>query len=275
MTADFEWSAHSPIGLDTLDLTGSRIIAVDDLVHSGCASEPAKSVSASSFYETRVEAPPDARPVPPRASRRRLRVMAVASLCALSALCGAMVPYLWSQRESSAFDVSITGSLSVPSPLRRWLDRFGHGINTEIRRLAVWPDTPGDTAVAASIPPTARETTLMSNRSPMVAAAADNAPDRAPVADQSPALTLAASEQQKQTPSSRWARLNLNASPWADVWVDGVFVGQTPMGNFRLRAGRHQVRFSHPELGERTIVASVRTGEVAHVTADFGQPARR
>jgi len=275
MTADFEWSARSPIGLDTLDLTGSRIIAVDDVAPLAGASEPATLASASSRSDSAIESSSEEQPAWSRASRPRPRAAAVAGLCALSALCGSAATYQWGEAAASAFAVSIAPSSLVPSPLRRSMDRLGDGLIAEVRRLAVWPDTPGETAVAAPTPSGARETTLMMNPSRKSTSVTDEAPERAPVDGGSRSLTPAGVEQRKQIPPARSASLNVNASPWADVWVDGVFVGQTPLGNVRLRDGRHHVRFSHPELGERTIVASIQAGTVAHVTVDFGQPDRQ
>jgi PEGA domain len=46
--------------------------------------------------------------------------------------------------------------------------------------------------------------------------------------------------------------LNVNATPWADVLIDGRPAGQTPLGNIELPIGPHQITFRHPELGERT-----------------------
>jgi serine/threonine-protein kinase len=56
------------------------------------------------------------------------------------------------------------------------------------------------------------------------------------------------------------AGLNINARPWADVSVDGVSLGQTPIANYPLPLGSHQVVFRHPQLGERrqTVVVTTR-----------------
>lgn len=45
--------------------------------------------------------------------------------------------------------------------------------------------------------------------------------------------------------------LSINAQPWAEVWVDGERVGETPIGNLPRRIGSHEVVLRHPELGER------------------------
>jgi hypothetical protein len=45
--------------------------------------------------------------------------------------------------------------------------------------------------------------------------------------------------------------ISLNATPWAEVFLDGERVGETPIGNLLRPIGRHEVTFRHPELGER------------------------
>ncbi len=44
--------------------------------------------------------------------------------------------------------------------------------------------------------------------------------------------------------------LSVNALPWADVWIDGQHVGETPIGNLSLPIGTHELLFRHPELGD-------------------------
>ena len=50
--------------------------------------------------------------------------------------------------------------------------------------------------------------------------------------------------------------LSVNAMPWAEVWVDGTRVGETPLGNFPASVGTHEIVLRHPTLGEhrRTVV---------------------
>jgi hypothetical protein len=57
-----------------------------------------------------------------------------------------------------------------------------------------------------------------------------------------------------------YGSLNLNAQPWAEVWIDGERVGETPIANLQRRIGSHEVVFRHPELGERkeTILVTLR-----------------
>lgn len=53
------------------------------------------------------------------------------------------------------------------------------------------------------------------------------------------------------------APMALNAIPWAEAWVDGERVGETPIGGVQVTIGSHEVMFRHPELGERRVVTTV------------------
>ena len=66
-------------------------------------------------------------------------------------------------------------------------------------------------------------------------------------------------------------RLNINASPWAQVWVDGRSVGDTPLANVAVPIGEHDIMFRHPQLGERHVTVLVRSGDAGRVSAAFGQ----
>lgn len=61
----------------------------------------------------------------------------------------------------------------------------------------------------------------------------------------------------------------LNATPWAEVWVDGERVGETPIGNVQLPIGTHDVLFRHPELGEQRHTAVVTLSGPARISADM------
>ena len=45
--------------------------------------------------------------------------------------------------------------------------------------------------------------------------------------------------------------LNINARPWAEVTLDGVALGQTPIANAMVPIGARRLVFRHPDLGER------------------------
>lgn len=63
--------------------------------------------------------------------------------------------------------------------------------------------------------------------------------------------------------------LALNATPWAEVWVDGEKAGDTPIGTLALPVGTHDVVFRHPDLGERHLTAVVTTKGPTRLSVDF------
>jgi hypothetical protein len=63
--------------------------------------------------------------------------------------------------------------------------------------------------------------------------------------------------------------LNLTSTPVARVWVDGRELGNTPIAQLALPVGQHEVRFEHPEYGERRMTVLVRVGATAQATVDF------
>ena len=63
--------------------------------------------------------------------------------------------------------------------------------------------------------------------------------------------------------------LSINALPWADVWIDGERVGETPIGNVILPIGPHDIVFRHPELGEKRHAVTVTMLSAARVSVDL------
>ncbi len=63
--------------------------------------------------------------------------------------------------------------------------------------------------------------------------------------------------------------MSLNAIPWADVWVDGEKVGETPIGNLSVPVGAHEVIFRHPDLGELRQAVSVTVNAPARLSVDM------
>lgn len=63
--------------------------------------------------------------------------------------------------------------------------------------------------------------------------------------------------------------LSVNAQPWAEVWIDGERIGETPIGNLSRRIGNHEVLFRHPELGERRETVVVTVGRPARIGVDL------
>jgi hypothetical protein len=65
--------------------------------------------------------------------------------------------------------------------------------------------------------------------------------------------------------------VNINATPWAEVLVDGQRVGETPLGNVQLPIGSHEVRFRHPQLGEQVRTVMITTGAPGRLSVDMKQ----
>jgi hypothetical protein len=63
--------------------------------------------------------------------------------------------------------------------------------------------------------------------------------------------------------------VHLNASPWAEVWIDGQRAGDTPLGNISLPLGSHEVVFRHPQLGEKRHAISVTAGVPVRLVVDM------
>jgi hypothetical protein len=61
----------------------------------------------------------------------------------------------------------------------------------------------------------------------------------------------------------------LNAVPWAEVWVDGEKIGDTPIGNLSLVIGPHEIVFRHPDLGEQRHAATVTLNSPARLSVDL------
>jgi PEGA domain len=63
--------------------------------------------------------------------------------------------------------------------------------------------------------------------------------------------------------------LDINATPSARVWIDGRTVGNAPLTQIALPVGPHEVRFEHPDYGEKRVTVLVRVGATAQATVDF------
>jgi hypothetical protein len=61
----------------------------------------------------------------------------------------------------------------------------------------------------------------------------------------------------------------LNAIPWAEVWIDGEKVGDTPIGNLPVAIGPHEIVFRHPDLGEQKHAATVTLNATARLSVDL------
>jgi PEGA domain len=68
------------------------------------------------------------------------------------------------------------------------------------------------------------------------------------------------------------APLSINALPWAEVWIDGTRAGETPIANYQVPVGTHEVVFRHPELGERRQTVTISLKSPSRVSVDMRKP---
>jgi hypothetical protein len=63
--------------------------------------------------------------------------------------------------------------------------------------------------------------------------------------------------------------ININAVPWAEVWIDGQRIGETPIGNLAVRIGSREIVFKNPDFGERRTTALVTVKEPTRISMDL------
>jgi hypothetical protein len=63
--------------------------------------------------------------------------------------------------------------------------------------------------------------------------------------------------------------IGLNATPWAEVWLDGEKIGDTPIGNYQVTLGSHDIVFRHPDLGEQRHTVMVTLKMPARLSVDL------
>jgi hypothetical protein len=66
-------------------------------------------------------------------------------------------------------------------------------------------------------------------------------------------------------------RISINAAPWAEVLIDGVAAGETPLANLALPIGEHEIIFRHPQFDEQRQTAVVNVDGVTRVSVVFRQ----
>ena len=64
-------------------------------------------------------------------------------------------------------------------------------------------------------------------------------------------------------------RVNINAVPWAEVWLEGQRLGETPLGNLQVPIGSRELIFRHPDLGERRATVLVTLKDPARISMDL------
>jgi PEGA domain len=63
--------------------------------------------------------------------------------------------------------------------------------------------------------------------------------------------------------------VNLNAVPWAEVWLDGQKLGDTPLAETPVPLGTREFVFKNPQFGERKVSATIKGSANAPVAVDF------
>jgi hypothetical protein len=66
-------------------------------------------------------------------------------------------------------------------------------------------------------------------------------------------------------------RANINAVPWAEILIDGVKEGDTPLANVAIRLGVREITFRNPQFPEKKITVTIKFGEPATITVDFAK----
>ncbi|HMC77235.1 MAG TPA: PEGA domain-containing protein [Vicinamibacterales bacterium] len=66
-------------------------------------------------------------------------------------------------------------------------------------------------------------------------------------------------------------RANINAAPWAEVWIDGERAGDTPLANVAIRLGVREIVFKNPQFGERKVTTTIKANAPATISIDFSK----
>jgi hypothetical protein len=66
--------------------------------------------------------------------------------------------------------------------------------------------------------------------------------------------------------------VNVNAKPWAEVWVDGRKAGDTPLANLQLPLGTRELVLRHPQYGERRVTVTVKGNAPTALSIDMDRP---
>jgi serine/threonine protein kinase len=84
--------------------------------------------------------------------------------------------------------------------------------------------------------------------------------------DARPASSSASSAPRRARPAAAGGgtgTLRINARPWAQVYVDGKLVGNTPQMNLTLPVGSHRISLNNPEFNLRkNLTVTIKAGEV-------------
>jgi len=65
--------------------------------------------------------------------------------------------------------------------------------------------------------------------------------------------------------------LGVNATPWAEVWLDGKKLGDTPLAGQRVPLGTHEVVFKNPQYPDRRVTVTVTAAAPVTASVDFSK----
>ena len=69
-----------------------------------------------------------------------------------------------------------------------------------------------------------------------------------------------------------YGTLEVNVRPWANVEIDGVEQGTTPLKAHKLEAGSHKVVLQNHQLGyEETVLIRIKSGQITTVNRGINQ----
>jgi hypothetical protein len=63
--------------------------------------------------------------------------------------------------------------------------------------------------------------------------------------------------------------MNINALPWAEVFVDGTRIGDTPLANVTQSIGEHEIVFRHPQFGEKRQMVRLTLRDSLRISMDM------
>jgi serine/threonine-protein kinase len=259
--------------IDDLEtLRAERVPSVDETALATYVADPAAYVSpAPPQPEVAPEtsdaspAPPDAPPSSSEASgprrwpRRALLAVLVVGLTLIGTL---LAVSMTSDPPADADPVRVADS--VPADLSRSASSPATPPDTTLDRVAA---SSIDTASARppAIDTTARtaaaevRTTLPAPDTSAAAATPDRS-EAAPGPVASRRIAGDPSSDGSMTPAV--GTLTVQASPWAEVLIDGTFRGRTPLGApLTLNAGTHTVTLRHPQFPDSTMAVALSPGD--------------
>ena len=65
--------------------------------------------------------------------------------------------------------------------------------------------------------------------------------------------------------------LNVNAVPWAEVWMNDKKVGETPVAGLQVPLGTHEIVFKNPQFPERRVTVTITAKTPAAAAVDFSK----